>query len=163
MHGDIFESINAIDDTAQLQQISKFVTDKLAEKRRQRSEIAKQELEKKYKDKYLLCYGKFVAMTQTTVNENDMTIIHVLDIKFQGNGFFRCHAKSITIKFNDEYAQIRHLTGDWGSSHIEYDDDEQYDIKESNISKIITKEEANDLIKKAKEDFETITSSWDIE
>ena len=162
MRSDIYESINAIDDINQLKQINRLVTDKLAEIRKQHSESEKQELEKKYKDKYLLCYGKFVAMTQTTVNENDMTIIHVLDIKFQGNGFFRCHAKAITIKFNDEYDQVYHLTGDWGSTHIEYDENEQYDIRESDISKIITKDEANNLIKKAKEDFETITSTWDI-
>lgn len=160
---DLYKSIDTINDINQLRQIRKFVSDKIDKIHKQQSESDRQELEKKYKDKYLLCYGKFVTMTQTTVNENYMTIIHVLDINFQGNGFFRCHAKAIKIIFNNEYDQIMHLTGDWGSTHIEYDENEQYDIRESDISKIITKEEANDLIKKAKEDFETIISTWDIE
>lgn len=160
---DLYKSIDTINDIDQLRQIRSFVADKIDKIHKQQSESDRQELEKKYKDKYLLCYGKFVAMAQTTVNENDMTIIHVLDIKFQGNGFFRCHAKAIKIIFNDEYDQVYHLTGDWGSTRIEYDENEQYDVRESDISKIITKEEANDLIKKAKDDFETIISTWDIE
>lgn len=159
---ELYNKINEIDDINRLKLLKIFVSDKIDKIRKQHSEFERQELEKKYKDKYLLCYGKFVAMAQSTVNENDMTIIHVLDIKFQGNGFFRCHAKAITITFNDEYDQVYHLTGDWGSTHIEYDENEQYDIRESDISKIITKEEANALIKKAKEDFETIISTWDI-
>lgn len=120
-------------------------------------------LEKKYKGKYLLIYGHYITMMSTQENHNDMKIVYVEDISFQGNNFFRCKAKGIHIKYNDEYNEIAHLTSnDYGSCYISYFDDDQFSLNENDISKIIDKVEVDKILSKAKQDFNTIVDSWEL-
>ena len=102
-------------------------------------------------------------MMSSVPNKNDIKIVHVLGIDFKGHGFFRCHAKIVHITFNDEWNRVAHLTSDWGSSYISYSEDDQFDIRESDIDEVYDDNtEIKKLIKLAKDDFNDIIDTWDV-
>ena len=157
------DKIKTITDENSLRSLREFSDKCLQEAKEKKAQAIKSELEAKYKDKYLVMYGKHVMMMASTQNKNDIKIVHVLDIDFKGLGFFRCHAKIVHIKFNDEWKQVSHLTSDWGSSYISYSEDEQFDIHESDIDEVHDDNTAiKDLIKSAKDDFNDIINTWDV-
>ena len=153
--------INEIDGVSQLRDIREFADLHVQLAKEAEALANSAELEAKYRGKYLIMYGRHVSMMMSTQNKNDIRIVHVLDIKFKGHGFFRCHARVIHIKFNDEWKQISHLTSDWGSSYISYTDDKQYDIHENDIDEIVDKGRAEELVRRAKEDYMKIANRWD--
>ena len=159
---EIKNRIGSITDVGMLRSIRNFADKCVQDAKESAAKVNKAELEKKFLDKYLVIYGSHVTMMSSLPNKNDIKIVHVLDIDFQGNGFFRCHAKVVHIKFNDEWNQVAHLTSDWGSSYISYSDDTQYDVYEKNIDMIIDKAEADKIVADAKADYNKIVESWDI-
>lgn len=154
--------IDKVEDESALRQIRNYADNVLQNVKKQKELMNKTELENKYKGKYLLMYGSYASMTHRETNKNDIKIIHVLDIDFKGNGFFRCHAKVIHFKFGDEYKSIAHLNSDWDSAYISITDDEQYDINEREISKVIDKNEAEKIIDKYKENYLNLMKNWRI-
>jgi len=157
------DKIKAITDENSLRSLREYSDRCLQEAKEKKAQASKSELEAKYKDKYLVIYGRHVMMMASIPNKNDIKIVHVLGIEFKGNGFFRCHAKIVHIKFNDELKQVAHLTSDWGSSYVSYSEDEQFDIHESDIDEVYDDNtEIKKLIQLAKDDFNTIIDSWDV-
>lgn len=160
---DLKTKIKAITNEDDLRELREYADTCLQEVKESKAFKCKAKLENKYKDKYLLKYGRNIGKAISTVNKKDMEIIHVIEIEFVGKGFFRCKVKGVQIKFDDEYRQLSHLTAnDWGSVYVSYVDDEQYDIREDQIDEIITKEKAMELIEIAKNDFNDIVTKWDI-
>lgn len=160
---DLKTKIKAITNEDDLRELRNYADMCLQEVKDSKTFKCKAKLENKYKDKYLLKYGRNICKAFSTVNKKDMEIIHVLEIEFAGKGFFRCKVKGVQIKFDDEYKQIAHLTAnDWGSVYVSYIEDEQYDICENQIDEIITKEKAMELIEIAKNDVNDIVTKWDI-
>lgn len=159
---EIKDRIKSIADVDMLRNIRNFADKCVQDAKASEAKVNKAELEKKYLDKYLVIYGSHVTMMSSMPNKNDIKIVHVLGIDFRGNGFFRCHAKVVHIKFNDEWNQVAHLTSDWGSSYISYSDDTQYDVYEKDIDTIIDKAEADKMVTDAKADYNKIVESWDI-
>lgn len=154
--------LNTITDETELKQI-RDMADKRLEKIREAKQIEQKEiLEEKYRGKYLVFYGRNVSMMCTTKNPNDIKIVHVLDIHFQGNGFFRVKARIIHIKYNDEWQQIKHLTSDWTSSYISCSEDDSFDIHESDIDEIIDKQKVDNMIKNLKDTQNRIFDNWEM-
>lgn len=161
---DLKTKIKAITNEDDLRELREYADTCLQAVKESKAFKCKAKLENKYKDKYLLKYGRNVCKAfSSTANKNDMEIIHIIEIEFVGQGFFRCKVKGIHIKFDDDYEQISHLTAnDWGSAYVSYIEDEQYDLREDEIDEIITKEKAMELIEVAKNDFNDIITQWDI-
>lgn len=159
---DLKTKIKAITNEDDLRELREYADTCLQAVKESKAFKCKAKLENKYKDKYLLIYGRFIGKAFSSVNKKDMTIIHVEEIEFSGRGFFRCKVKGIHIKFDDEYERISHLTADWGSAYVSFIEDNQYDLREDEIDEIITKEKAMELIEVAKNDFNDIITKWDI-
>jgi hypothetical protein len=157
------DKIKTITDENSLRSLREFSDRCLQEAKEKKAQVSKSEFEAKYKDKYLVIYGRHVTMMSSVPNKNDIKIVHVLGIDFKGHGFFRCHAKIVHITFNDEWKRVAHLTSDWGSSYISYSEDEQFDIHESDIDEVYDDNtEIKKLIKLAKDDFNDIIDTWDV-
>ena len=151
-----------ITDETELKKIRDIADKRLHEVKAEKEYKQKELLEEKYRGKYLLFYGRNVSMMCTTKNPNDIKIVHVLDIHFQGNGFFRVKAKIIHIKYNDEWQQIKHLTSDWTSSYISCSEDDSFDIREGDIDEIIDKQKVDKMIKNLKDTQNRIFDNWDM-
>ena len=154
--------IDKVEDETALRQIRNYADNVLQNVKKQKELMNKTEIENKYKGKYLLMYGSYASMIHRETNMNDLKIIHVLDIDFKGNGFFRCHAKVLHFKFGDEYKSISHISSDWDSAYISITDDEQYDINENEISEVIDKDEAEKIIDKYKENYLNLMKNCNI-
>ena len=155
--------IEQIEDETVLRSIRDSADERLQKIRDEKERLSKEELEKKYKDKYLLIYGKAFTMSSTYKNENDITIVHVKDIDFQGHGFFRCSATELHIEYDTESNAIKHLvSNDFGECKISFDVNDQYDVRESEIEKIIDLKEVKEIIAKAREYQNKIMDVWDV-
>ena len=122
-------------------------------------------LESKYLDKYILIMGSknITKIGHSDPDQNDLTIVHVLSVKFQGMGFFRGHAKVCKIHFNNEFKSIAHLTANVSAScELEMFDDEQFDFRDSDRLEIISKEKALALIKESKESIVKLMENVDL-
>ena len=158
---DIKKWIRSLSDEDALRELRDYSDEHLQDLKERKARSSKAEIEEKYRDKYLVFYGRHVAMTSRVPNMNDITIVHVLDVDFVGRGFFRCHVREIHIKYDDEWNQVSHLTSDWGSAYISCSDDTQYDIRENEIDGIIDREKVMEIVGKARENCAKIADMWD--
>ena len=165
MNEDIKEKISNLTAEDELRELREFADARLQQVKEEKAFAKKEVLEAKYKDKYIVKYGSDWMQNSRicTKNKNDITIAHILNISFQGRGFFRCHAKVIHIEYNSESTFISHLTSDgFNEVNIHCFEDTQYDLNESDIDKIITQNEANGMIADAKKLQKEIMKNWDL-
>ena len=165
MNEDIKEKIGNLTNEDELRELREFADARLQQVKEEKAFAKKEVLEAKYKDKYIVKYGSDWKKNSSASpkNENDITIAHILNISFQGRGFFRCHAKVIHIEYDTESSMISHLTSDgFNEVNIHCFEDTQYDLRESEIDKIITQNEANGLIADAKKLQKEIMNNWDL-
>jgi len=153
--------LTTITDETELKQIRDMADKRLEEIREAKQIEQKEILEEKYRGKYLVFYGRTVSMTNTIKNPNDIKIVHILDIKYRGEGFFKANAKVVHIKYNDEWQQIKHLTSDWTSAYISSSEDNAFNIRECDIDEIIDKQKADRMIKQIKNSQIRILDNWD--
>ena len=147
----IKKNIDASSSENDLKELRDYADSRLGEIRKQKELSNKAELELKYKGKYILCYGRTIQMNGGVKNKNDIKIVYVEDTDFQGHGFFRCKAKIIQIKYNDEYNLVSHIGADeYGEVYISIEHDNQYSFYEQDIEKILTKEEVIEFLDEAK-------------
>jgi hypothetical protein len=159
----ITEQIDQIENEDELRKIRQYADDRLQKVKEIHEQNSVEELRKKYKDKYLLIYGRDFSTTVSTQNKNDIKIVHVIDIAFQGHGFIRCLAKVIHIEYDTESNFLQHLTSsEMAQVNVSYFEDSSYDFKEHEIEKIITANEVNGIIQEAKDHQKMIFDSWDI-
>lgn len=161
----IKEQIGNLTNEDELRELREFADARLQQVKEEKAFAKKEVLEAKYKDKYIVKYGSN-WMTNSricTKNENDITIAHILNISFQGRGFFRCHAKVIHIEYDSESSFVSHLTADgFNEVNIHCFEDAQYDLNENEIDKIITQNEANEIIADAKKLQKEIMKNWNL-
>lgn len=154
--------IDLIEDEATLREIRSIADNRLQEVKQSKKETRKQEAETKYKNKYLLVYGRTYSMTISEKNELDLKIYKVLDIEFSTDDFFRCSAKLIHIEYDNEFDEIHLTSTNYGSCKIEFSVDSSCDIYENRIEKILTKEEVQDILKTAKENQLKLIEQWEL-
>ena len=162
---EIAEKIDKMLDEDTLRSIRNYSDNRLQTVKNQKEMAQKANLESKYLDKYILITGRknFTMSGYSEPDPNNITIAHVLSIKFQGKGFFRCHAKVCKINFNNEFKSISHLTANASAScELEMFDDEQFDFHESDRLEIISKEKALALIKESKESIVKLMENVDL-
>lgn len=165
MNEDIKEKISNLTVEDELRELRDFADARLQQVKEEKAFAKKEVLESKYKDKYIVKYGSDWMKNNitSTKNENDITIAHILSISFQGRGFFRCHAKVIHIEYDTESSMISHLTSDgFNEVNIHCFEDTQYDLNENDIDKIISQNEANEIIADAKKLQKEIMKNWDL-
>ena len=151
---EITEKIDKMLDEETLRSIRNYSDNRLQTVKNQKEMAQKANLESKYLDKYILIMGRknFTMAEYSKPDPDNITIAHVLSIKFQGKGFFRCHAKVFKINFNNEFKSISHLTANASAScELEMFDDEQFNFSETDRLEIISKEKALTLINEYKE------------
>ena len=147
----IKKNIDASLSEHDLKELRDYAGSRLEEVRKQKELCKKAEIELKYKGKYILCYGRTIQMNGGVKNQNDIKIVYVEDTDFKGNGFFRCKAKIIRIKYNDEYNLISHIgADDYGEVYVSFEHDDQYSFYEQDIERILTKEEVIEMLDEAK-------------
>lgn len=162
---EIVKLIDTMIDENALRSIRSVADNRLQEVKKQKELADKVDLEDKYRDKYLLIYGRTMAMmpSAVTVNKNDIKIVHVKEINFKGNGFFSCKAKVLHIDYDNESNVLKHLSSsEYGSCYVSYTFDDQFSLNERDIDKIITKEEALEYIKEAKDIQKQMIEGLDI-
>lgn len=162
---EIAEKIDKMLDEDTLRSIRNYSDNRLQTVKNQKEMAQKANLESKYLDKYILITGRknITMIGHSEPDPNNITIAHVLSIKFQGKGFFRCHAKVCKINFNNEFKSIAHLTANASAScELEMFDDEQFDFHESDRLEIISKEKALALIKESKESIVKLMENVDL-
>ena len=161
---EIAEKIDKMLDEETLRSIRNYSDNRLQTVKNQKEMAQKANLESKYLDKYILIIGRNFTMSgYSEPDPNNITIAHVLSIKFQGRGFFRCHAKVFKINFNNEFKSISHLTANASAScELELFDDEQFDFSETNRLEIISKEKALSLINESKESIVKLMENADL-
>lgn len=168
MNDDLKEIENKIDkmfDEETLRCIRNYSDNRLQAVKNQKEMAQKATLESKYLDQYILIIGSknITKIGYSDPDPNDLTIAHILSIKFQGRGFFRGHAKVCKVHFNNEFKSIAHLTANaCASCEMEMFDDEQFDFHESDRLEIISKEKALELIKEAKESIVKLMENVDL-
>ena len=158
------EDIGQLTDEKELKDIRDMAAARLEQIREEKEVISKQELDKKYKDKYLLFYGKKVTMSGPfELDKSQLKIVHVIDCQFRGRDFIRVQAKVIEIRYDSEPAALMRLgcTG-FGECHTEFYEDLNYDFHEKNIVKIIDKNEVNEMVKQAVDYNNNILANWDV-
>lgn len=161
----IKEQIGNLTNEDELRELREFADARLQQVKEEKAFAKKEVLESKYKDKYIVIYGSDWMKNSRicTKNENDITIAHILNISFQGRGFFRCHAKVIHIEYDSESSFVSHLTADgFNEVNIHCFEDTQYDLNENEIDKIITQNEANEIIADAKKLQKEIMKNWNL-
>lgn len=147
----IKKNIDASLSEKDLKELRDYAGYRLEEVRKQKELSNKAEVELKYKGKYILCYGRTMEMIGGIKNKNDIKIVYVEDTDFQGNGFFRCKAKIIQIKYNDEYNLVSHIGAEeYGEVYVTFEQDKQYSFYEQDIEKILTKDEVIEMLDEAK-------------
>lgn len=158
------QEIDKIQDENTLKDVRDYAAQNLEKIRTAKRETELSTINDKYKDKYLLIYGRTLTMNVSCSEENkyDMKIVHVLDVNFVGTEFFRCHAKVIHIEYDNEMDMIKHLTSDFGCTTVDYEEDEQYDVRIYEIAEMIDKEKVDELVKQAKQDINNMLDQWDI-
>jgi len=159
----MMKMMDTITDVDTLRSLREYADNRVQSEKNAKAMQNKAELENKYKGRYLVIYGHYITMTHSTVNKNDIKVVYVKDIEFKGHGFFRCKAKAVHIKYNDELKQPYHLTADeWGSVSISYTEDDQYDINESDIAKVTGRAEAYEIIGNCRKDINNVLDYMDI-
>lgn len=157
----IKKNIDASLSENDLKELRDYADSRLGEIRKQKELSNKAELELKYKGKYILCYGRTIQMNGGVKNKNDIKLVYVEDTDLQGHGFFRCKAKIIQIKYNDEYNLVSHIgADDYGEVYISIEDDDQYSFYEQDIEKILTKEEVIEFLDEAKAAQIDMVDEW---
>lgn len=162
---EIEDKIDLMFDEETLRKIRNYSDNRLQAVKNQKEMAQKATLESKYLDQYILIMGsKNITMIgHSDPDPNDLTIAHILSIKFQGRGFFRGHAKVCKIHFNNEFKSISHLTANASAScELEMFDDEQFDFHESDRLEVISKEKALELIKVSKESIVNLMENVDL-
>jgi len=163
MNEELKEKICKLSDENELRDIRDYADARLQQVKEEKAFAKKEILEAKYKDKYLVKYGSSLMKSGTLPNKDDITIIHVLDIAFQGRDFFRCHAKVIHIKYDDDMGIVGHLSAaGYNDINIQCYEDSQYDLHESDIAEIIDQNKANQIIAEAKEFQKEIMKNWNL-
>ena len=147
----IKKNIDASLSEHDLKELRDYADFRLEEVRKQKELSNKAEIELKYKGKYILCYGRTMKMIGGVKNKNDIKIVYVEDTDFQGHGFFRCKAKIIQIKYNDEYNLVNHIGAeDYGEVFVSFEHCDQFNFYENDIDKILTKNEVIEMLEEAK-------------
>lgn len=162
---DIKEQIGNLTNENELRELREFADARLQQVKEEKAFAKKEVLESKYKDKYIVKYGHDWIQSDRAFsnNENDITIAHIMSVSFQGQGFFRCHARVIHIEYDSESSMISHLSADgFNEVNIHCYEDTQYDLREDEIDKIITQNEANEIIADAKKLQKEIMKNWDL-
>ena len=166
MNEELKEKISNLTDEKELKEISLWADARRQQLKDEKAMANKTVLEAKYKGKYLIKYGRpMMAMPAKFGRDNldDISIIHVLDIEFKGQGFFRCHAKVIHIQYDPETSLIGHLTSNgFNEVKIQCFEDSQYDINENDIAQIVDQNTANGIINEAKKYQVEIMNNWDL-
>lgn len=165
MNEDIKEKIGNLTNEVELRELREYAEARLQQVKEEKAFAKKEVLEAKYKDKYIVKYGHDWIQSDRTFskNENDITIAHILSINFQGSGFFRCHAKVIHIEYDSESSMISHLTSNgFNEVNMHCYEDTQFDLREDEIDKIITQNEANGIIADAKKYQKEIMNNWNL-
>ena len=157
----IKKNIDASLSEHDLKELRDYADSRLGEVRKQKELSNKAEVELKYKGKYILCYGSALKMMGSVKNQNDIKIVYVEDTDFQGHGFFRCKAKIIQIKYNDEYNLVSHIGAeDYGEVYVSFEQDDQYSFYENDIDKILTKNEVIEMLDEAKATQIDMMDEW---
>lgn len=157
----IKKNIDASLSEDDLKELRDYADSRLGEVRKQKEISKKAEVEMKYKGKYILCYGTTLKMMGNVKNKNDIKIVYVEDTDFQGHGFFRCKAKIIQIKYNDEYNLVSHIgADDYGEVYVSFEHDKQYSFYETDIERILTKEEVIEFLDEAKATQIDMMDEW---
>lgn len=158
------DDIGQLTDENELKDIRDMAAARLEQIREEKAVSSKQELDKKYKDKYLLFYGKQLTMSgPSEPDKNHLKIVHVIDCNFRGRDFIRVQAKVIEIQYDSEPTSLMKLgcTG-FGECHTEFYEDFNYDFHENQIVKIIDKNEVNEMVKKAVDYNNYMMAEWDV-
>lgn len=154
--------IDKVTNIDELRDIREYADIRVQRRKEQVAQANKGELEAKYRGKYLLIYGPTLMMAVNTPNQNDIKIVHVLDVNYAGTGSFKVNAKIIHIEYDSEYDLVSHLGANkFGSVKVTYSEDSQCFIRETDINEIIDKEKADGFIREAAEIQERLFKQWD--
>ena len=136
MIANIKNEIDIVNDIPSLRELRDYADARLQQLKQDTYQAKIDEYNEKYKDKYLLIYGKTYD-TVYSVNPNEIKIVHVLDVTFGREESFRCLAKTIEINYASEETIVNHLSAkSYSECHVSMFVEDQYDVTISNIQKI---------------------------
>lgn len=119
------------------------------------------ELTKRYVGKYLLLYGRHVAMTTSCPNRNDVKILYVQSISYAGTGKFLATGRMLHICIDDQYEAIKHISDDTFSSvTFAISEGAQIHVSENNIDEIVEPDKIDQIIKNAAGLQSEIIKAW---
>lgn len=119
------------------------------------------ELTKRYAGKYLLLYGRHVAMTTSFPNKNDVKILYVKEITYAGIGKFLATGRMLHICIDDQYEAIKHLSDNTFSSvTFAISEGAQIHVGENDIDEIVAPEKIDQIIKNAVGLQSEIIKAW---
>lgn len=119
------------------------------------------ELTNRYVGKYLLLYGRHVAMTTSFPNQNDIKILYVKEISYAGIGKFLATGRMLHICIDDQYEAIKHLSDNTFSSvTFAISEGAQIHVSENDIDKIVDPDKIDQIIKNAVGLQSEIIKAW---
>ena len=158
---EIKKSIKELNDESGLRSLREYADSCLQKVKEQKAAASIDKIAKKYKDKYLLLYGRHYTRLTSFVNPAEFTIIHVEDIEYAGATHFRCKAKIICVGHNDKYSAESFLADKYDGFKLVVKSDHQRNIKYSDIDEIITKEKATEMINEFKQKVCASCDNWE--
>ena len=158
---EIKNSIKVLNDESALRSLREYADSCLQKVKEEKAAANIDKIAKKYKDKYLLLYGRHYTRLASIVNPVEFTIVHVEDIDYAGATHFRCKAKMIRAAQNDKFSTEVFLVDKYDGFKIEVKTDHQHNIQYSDIDEIITKEKAVEMINEFKKKICDSCDGWE--
>jgi hypothetical protein len=119
------------------------------------------ELTKRYVGKYLLLYGRHVAMTTSFPNQNDIKILYVKEISYAGIGKFLATGRMLHICIDDQCEAIKRISDNTFSSvTFAISEGAQIHVSENDIDKIVEPGKIDQIIKNAVGLQSEIIKAW---
>ena len=158
---EIKNSIKELSDESSLRSLREYADSCLQKVKEQKAAASIDKIAKKYKDKYLLLYGRHYTRLASMVNPAEFTIVHVEDIDYAGATHFRCKAKLIRAVQGDKFSAEGFLVDKYAGFKLEVKTDHQHNIEYSDIDEIITKEKATEMINEFKKKICDTCDGWE--
>lgn len=158
---EIKNSIKGLSDESSLRSLREYADSCLQKIKEQKAAASIDKIAKKYKDKYLLLYGRHYTRLASIVNPAEFTIVHVEDIDYAGATHFRCKAKIIRAAQGDKFSAEGFLVDKYAGFKLEVKTDHQHNIDYGDIDEIITKEKATEMINEFKKKVCSNCDNWE--
>ena len=158
---EIKNSIKGLSDESSLRSLREYADSCLQKLKEQKAAASIDKIAKKYKDKYLLLYGRHYTRLTSIVNPAEFTIVYVEDIDYAGATHFRCKVKLIRAAQGDKFSAEGFLADKYAGFKLEVKTDHQHNIEYSDIDEIITKEKATEMINEFKKKICDSCDNWE--